>query len=387
MSSPDELYWQIALTMIPGIGIVRAHRLADHFKSAKAIFHASFGELAYIGKDSKSASEIKHFNKGKEVDQTIAYVQRHGIQTLFLSDDAYPSRLKKCYDPPVLLYYMGNVPLNRQHILSVIGTRTPSDYGRQLTATLLKELANYDVLVVSGLADGIDAQAHRCALGNRLPTVGVLGHGLDTIYPTDNRSLAKEMLSNGGLLTEFRQRTPPSTFNFPRRNRIVAGMSDATVIVETAIKGGSMVTASLAFGYNREIFAFPGRTTDFRSSGCHALIRQNKAALVTSASDIAYYLNWEPVKKTPAAGTSPGSTSPNVADATTSGRLPDGAAFSEHAPLLQLLQNEQSMHVDELRRRSGLPATTLAAALLTLEWQQIIESLPGNRYRLSNAIT
>ncbi len=370
MHTPDDIFWQIALTLIPGIGCVRAKTLLEHFGSARAVFDAPLEALEAI--DRPRAAALKRFKNFRAVEQTLAFVRKHHISILCLADPDYPSPLRECFDPPTLLYYKGNVSLNHPRIVSVIGTRTPSPYGKQLTATLLKELAAYDVLVVSGLADGIDALAHRSALASGLSTIGVLGHGLDTLYPADNRLLAKEMLRQGGLLTEFPQSTPPAKQNFPRRNRIVAGLAGAVIIVETNMTRGSMITAGLALGYGRDIYTFPGRTTDAKSSGCNALIRQNKAALITCAADLAWMRNWRPAtEKSPLLPVS-GRSIPAAA------ALPD----PDQETLRRLLQNAPAMHVDELQLQSRLSPTMLAAALLSLELQQIVESLPGQRYRL-----
>jgi DNA processing protein len=390
MHSDEEVFWQIALTLVPGIGCVLAKALAEHFASARDIFRATEDELVRVEKMHPGAAKrIKQFDQFRQADQTLAFTIKHGVRVIFLTDPGYPSRLRQCTDPPTILYYKGNAPLNHRHILSIIGTRLPSDYGKHLTIQLVKDLSAYDVLVVSGLADGIDALAHRCALGNGLPTVGVLGHGLDMIYPPDNRLLAKEMLSQGGLLTEFREGTPAAKFNFPRRNRIVAGISEATVILETGVKGGSIVTASLASGYNREIFAFPGRTTDTKSSGCHALIRQNKAALVTGAADIAYHLNWA----APERGYDKGRRAAGKAMENGGGPAPDSTApgspgngyeeGSREGVIHSLLSaHVPGVHLDELIVKTGFDSSSLAVILLTMELEQVIESLPGMRYRL-----
>lgn len=368
-SDEDEVFWQIALTLVPKIGPVLAAALIKHFGSARAVFRAAKSELAQVTKMNQSAADaLTKFHDFRPAEQTLAFTARHDIRVVLLDDPDYPFRLRECTDPPTVLYYKGNAPLNQQRVLSVIGTRTPSDYGKKLTALLLEGLAAYGVLVVSGLADGIDGLAHRGALEYGLYTIAVLGHGLDTIYPADNRLLAKEMLNQGGLVTEFREGTPLVKFNFPRRNRIVAGMSQATVIVETGTRGGSIVTASLASGYDREIFAFPGRTTDTRSSGCLALIRDHAARLITGAEDIAHHFNWD----LPGTGHK--------------GRIQTGPLFEEGSPeslIVSLLrQNESGLHLDELILKTGLSSTGLAALLLTLELERALESLPGMRYRL-----
>jgi DNA processing protein len=342
MLSEEERYYRIALTLVPQVGPKRAKAILDRYGSARA---------AFVDDNPGLVCDFA------AVDRTVAFTRKHGIRVLCPCDPEYPSRLKLCADPPSVLYYKGAADLNPAHVLSIVGTRTPSPYGQQVVRTLIEGLAPFGVLVVSGLADGIDTLSHRYALDNGLPTVGILGHGLQMIYPARNRLLARAMLERGGLLTEFREDAGPETFNFPRRNRVVAGIPEATVIIESGIRGGSMVTAKLAGGYNREVFAIPGRITDERSQGCLALIRDNAAALVTGAGDIARMLGWEQ-------------------------RTPQPRPEIRTHPLLDLLRDRDSVHVDELRARSGLSATELALALLTLELERTIEVLPGTRYRL-----
>ncbi|TDW95711.1 DNA-processing protein DprA [Dinghuibacter silviterrae] len=342
MLPEDELYYRVALTMVPGIGPRRHRQLLDHFSSAAAVFRSGL---------------LPEFDNFKAVDRTFTFARKHNIGIYCPGDPRYPAQLLECSDAPPILYYKGIADLNHQRILAVVGTRTPSSYGQQMVRSLVGELASCDVLIVSGLADGIDTWAHRAALDNGLPTVGVLGHGLQRIYPEGNRLLAASMLDKGGLLTEYRQDQGPETFHFPMRNRIIAGMAVATVVVESRSQGGSLITAELAKGYHREVFALPGRVTDGRSQGCLALVRDNVAALVTGGADIARMLGWE----TPTPKTKP--------------------VTSIH-PLLDLLRDRDSIHLDELLERTGLSSAELAARLLELELEQAIEALPGNRYRL-----
>ena len=398
----EDTYYQIALTLVRGIGPILGKALVDHFKSAKAIFQATEEELIEHGQiHAAAARAIKDFNQFARVKKTLAFIEKHGIQTLFLSDLAYPKRLLDCPDPPTLLYYKGTVPFCERYMVSIVGTRTPTDYGKQLTRELLRGLSVYNPLVVSGLADGIDTLVHRHALDYGLSTIGVLGHGMDTIYPPGNRLLAKEIIHQGGLISEYREGVPAAKYNFPRRNRIVAGISEAVVIVETAVKGGSIVTASLAHGYHRDVFAFPGRTTDLKSIGCNTLIRQNKAAIVTSAADIAYYLDWEKPGKSArkdqrgsaqASGqtdadaidsrnsqTGAGTTAPSE-PANAGPRFPEGSPERHLCTLLS--QSPSPLHIDALIAQTGMGASTLAALLLSLELDGSVESLPGMRYRL-----
>ena len=295
----SELVYQLALTLIPNIGPVQAKILLQQFDVAE-IFKAKKGELERIeGIGTIRAESIKSFTGFSKAEDEIAFIEKYKIKPLFITDKDYPKRLLNCYDSPTLLYYKGEADLNSGKIIAVIGTRNHTEYGKQVTEELIRELTEQNVVVVSGLAYGIDAIAHKAAVKNNLKTVGVLGHGLDQVYPSQHTGLAKEMLrAGGGLLTEFRSKTKPDKHNFPTRNRIVAGMSDATIIIETGIKGGSMITAELANNYNKDVFAYPGRVNDGKSAGCNYLIKNNKAVLLTDAQELIELMNWDE-KKTP----------------------------------------------------------------------------------------
>ena len=290
----DNLLHRVALTLVPNIGPVQAKILVDHFGDATAIFKAKKSTLESLeGIGGIRARSIASFSDFKKAEEELAFIEQYKITPLFLTDTAYPRRLVNCYDPPTLLYYRGKADLNASKIIAVVGTRSKTDYGRQLTEKLLAELEDQQVVVVSGLALGIDAVAHKTALKHSIPTVAVVAHGLDKIYPIEHTLLAKDIIkADGGLLTEFRSNTKPDKHNFPSRNRVVAGMSDAIIVIETDTRGGSMITAELANGYNKDVFAFPGRTTDTKSAGCNHLIKNNKAILLTGAQDIIDMLGW-----------------------------------------------------------------------------------------------
>lgn len=362
----NDLLYQIALTAVPNIGAVQAKILVNHFGNAEAIFKASKKELENIeGIGSVRAKSIKEFEDFKDAEEEIDFIEKYRIRPLFMLDEDYPKRLLHCYDSPTLLYYRGNADLNAARIINIIGTRNNTDYGKQMTDLIVEELQSLQVLIVSGLAYGIDALAHKAAVQNNLPTVGVLAHGLDTIYPPAHKGLAKQMLLNGGLLTEFRQNTKADRHNFPKRNRIVAGMSDACIIIETAAKGGSMITAELANGYNRDVFAVPGKVTDTKSAGCNNLIKNHKAVVFTDTEDLIESLGW--VVKKPKA-------------------KKQKELFIELSPdeqrLVDLLKEKESLHIDELFIKSGLNSSSVAAAMLSLEFQNVVASLPGKMYKL-----
>ena len=350
---------------------MHARILAQHFGNAANIFRARPADLEKIeGIGTVRANAIHTFKRFEEAEKEIAFIEKYRIKTLFLSDAGYPQRLLHCYDPPTLLFYQGQANLNTSHIVSVIGTRNNTDYGKQLVEKLIKDLSSHGVLVVSGLAFGIDALAHKYAMKNGLPTVGVLAHGLDVIYPPEHAGLAREMIKQqGGLLTEFRSGTKPDKHHFPSRNRIVAGLSDAVVVVETGIKGGSMITAGLANGYNKDVFAFPGRTTDAKTAGCLQLIKNNKAVLLTEAADLVTLMGWE--------------------EKAALKKKKQKEIFIElsepEQKIVDMLREKDSLHIDEIHTRCAFSNSTIAAAILNLELEQVVESLPGKVYRLMTA--
>ena len=365
--SPMELLYQIALSQIPHIGYVHAKILIEHFGTAQSIFQAKLHELERLeGIGTVRAQSIQAFRDFSNAEKEIRFMEKYRIQPLFLKDPAYPQRLLHCYDPPTLLYYKGNADLNASRIIAIVGTRSNTEYGKQFTERLVKELAAVNVLVVSGLAFGIDACAHKAALKNSLQTIAALGHGLDTIYPSEHTGLAKEMVKQGGLLTEFPSKTKPDKHNFPSRNRLVAGMCDAVVLVETGIKGGSMITGELAQGYNRDVFAVPGRTTDTKSAGCNYLIRNNKAILLTEAKEIIDIMGWEETIK--ASSKQQRTLFVELSDA--------------EKTIVNILQEKESVSVDEINLKSGLSSSTIAAALLNLEIQNVAHVQPGKMYSL-----
>ena len=367
---PSELLYRIALTMVPQIGCVQARLLLQQFGTAEAVFKTSAALLEKIeGIGALRARAIRRFNLFDRAEKELVFIEKYDIRPLFITDAEYPKRLLHCYDAPLLLYFKGVADLNPSRVLSVIGTRSHSDYGKQLTEQLMATLASLDVLVVSGLAFGIDAIAHKSAMKQSLPTIGVLGHGLSKIYPSEHAQLAREMLDRGGLLTEFASGCKPDKHNFPIRNRIVAGMCDAVVVVETGLKGGSMITAELANGYNKDVFAFPGRVHDPKSTGCNQLIRNNKAVLFTEAAELISLMGWDP--------------SPTVRKIRQREFFP---TLSEHEKnILGLLSTRQRMHIDELQQLSNASASATAAAMLNLEMQGIILLQPGKMYALNPA--
>ena len=264
-----------------------AKMLVSHFGDAESVFKASPGKLLRVpGIGTKIISQLNFREALKKAEEELRFIEKNDIEIIFYTDSAYPKRLKNCSDSPVLLFSKGNANLNVQHVVSIVGTRNATEYGKHLCRQLVEELQQYNVLVVSGLALGIDVTAHKEAVKLNMPTVGVLGHGLDRLYPSQNRSTADKMILNGALLSEYPSGTIPDKENFPQRNRIVAGMADATVVIEAGVKGGALITAEIANSYNRDVFAFPGRVGDNYSEGCNFIIRNNKAQLLTCAADL-----------------------------------------------------------------------------------------------------
>jgi len=366
-SMKNELVYQLAIAAVPNIGPIHAKTLTEHFESASAIFKATPAQLERIeGIGPVRAAAIRSFRDFERIEKEVRFMEKFQIRPLFLTNPDYPQRLLNCCDAPPVLFYKGNADLNTAHIVSVIGTRSNTEYGKWLTETLVQELSPYDTLIVSGLAFGIDALAHKTALKYQLPTLGVLAHGLDTMYPSQHKQLAREILaSEGGLLTEFRSETKPDKHNFPARNRIVAGMSDAIVVIETGIKGGSMITAELANSYNKDVFAFPGKTTDAKSAGANELIRSNKAMLLTDAKQLVEIMGWiDEAKKKPVQ------------------QKMYVSLNAEEQKLAQLLAQKETVHIDELNMHSGLSGSIVAATLLNLELQGVLQCLPGKRYKL-----
>jgi DNA processing protein len=364
-----ELLLRLSLPLVPHIGTIQAKILVENFGSASAIFTAKESALKLIeGIGEIRARSIKSFKSFTRAEEEIKFIHKYGITPLFMTDEKYPKRLLNCYDSPVNLFFKGEANLNSSKIVAIIGTRNNTEYGRLLTESLIEELASLNVLIISGLAFGIDAIAHKAAVRNHLSTVGVLGHGLDQIYPSQHSSLAKEMIKNGGgLLTEFLSGTNPDKHNFPSRNRIVSGMSDATIVVETGIKGGSMITAELANDYNKDVFAFPGRVTDPKSMGCNHLIRHNKAMLLNNATELVETLNWNERTNT-----------------TVRKQKQLFIDLSENEKkIVSILEEKTATHIDELNGRSCLSNSTVAATVLELELRNIVRALPGKLYRLT----
>lgn len=366
----SELLYQLALTLIPNIGPVQAKILLQHC-NAEEIFHAKKTFLEKIeGIGPIRAASIAAFKNFSQAEEEIKFIEKYKINPLFVTDATYPKRLLNCYDSPTLLFYKGDADLNVAKIVAIVGTRSHTDYAKQVTEKLVKELTEQNITVVSGLAFGVDAIAHKASVKNGLPTIGVLAHGLDQIYPPENAGLAKDMIKhNGGLLTEFRSKSKPDKHNFPTRNRIVAGMSDATIVIETGLKGGSMITAELANSYNKDVFAIPGKVTDVKSSGCNYLIKNNKAMLLTDAAELIQVMQWEDKAKSKKEKRSQRELFIEMT--------------ADEKIVVTILREKETVHIDEINGKSGLSSSAVAGAMLNLELQGVISSKPGKMYSLS----
>ncbi len=361
------LIYQIGLTLLPGVGDVLGKKLVAYCGGVEAVFRQKRDALEKIpGIGGKLVSSILSQNVLHRAEEEIKFIEHNNITPLFYLDKAYPELLKHCIDSPLMLYYQGSTSLNVRRIISIVGTRKATDYGRSVCEKIIRGLAEYNVLIVSGLAYGIDTCAHRTALDHQLKTIGVLGHGLDRIYPYTNRGLASKMLDQGGLLTEFMSNTMPDRENFPKRNRIIAGIADATLVIEAAKTGGALITASIANSYNRDVFAVPGRVGDTWSEGCNIYIKENKAALVQDAIDIALVLGWE--KKS--------DKQPSI----------QRELFIELSPeeekIVSIMRTNGNLGIDDITIKSEMPASKVAAALLSLEFQGLVRAMPGKVFKL-----
>ncbi len=364
----NDLYYKIAISKIPKIGAILSKNLIAYCGGAKEVFQSKKNELLKVpGIGEGMARDI---SKGMDVGLKLAekechHLDKNNIKALFYLDEEYPQRLKHYHNCPVILYYKGNADINHKRIIAIVGTRKPSLHGKLNCEELVEGLAAYDTLVVSGLAYGIDVTAHTKCLNQGIPTIGVLGHGMSMVYPAEHRKVAKEMTMNGGLLTEFTHDTSPEREFFPMRNRIIAGMCDALVVVETASKGGSMISAHIANDYSKDVFAIPGRLNDKMSAGCNHLIKTHKASLLESVADIAYVLRWESKE---------GQT----------GR--QKSMFIElnkkEQQIVDLLKEAEDLSVDKLCHKTKINSGEMASLLLNLEFKGLVKPKPGKRFVL-----
>jgi DNA processing protein len=290
----EELFYLLALQKVELVGDIVAKKLLNHFGNAKEVFQSKGSKLGSIdGIGSILIRNLKDKSVFEKAEKELQFIKENHIDTLFFQDDNYPDKLKHCIDGPVLLFSSGNIDFKNRKIISIVGTRQITSYGMECCKKLIADLAPLNPIIVSGFAYGVDIVAHQAAMENKLQTIGVVAHGLNQIYPKVHTKYVAKMEEKGGFLTEFWSNSNPDKENFVKRNRIVAGMSEATIVIESADKGGSLITANMAVDYNRDVFAFPGRSTDKYSQGCNNLIKTQKANLMTSAADLIYMLNWD----------------------------------------------------------------------------------------------
>ncbi len=354
--------------MQPGLGPVNTRNLVAYCGSVEEVFRQKQKLLVKIpGIGPQTALSLAKLDTFQRAETELKFIKNHEIEALFFTDEKFPQRLHHCADAPVLLYYKGSVSLNNPRMVAIVGTRSATEYGKVFTEQLIADLKSADVTIVSGLAFGIDIKAHRSAMHCAIPTLGVVAHGLDRIYPAQHSHFAARMTANGGLLTEYPSDTIPDRENFPSRNRIVAGICDVVVVVEAAGKGGALITADIANSYNRDVFAVPGRVGDEFSVGCNAFIRQNRAALLTSAKDLLDAMSWE-----------------------TSQVAPDKPAIQRQL-FVQLGPDEEKicgvlkagkMDADNLAWQAGMPVSQVNSVLLKLELKGVLRAMPGRIYQL-----
>jgi DNA processing protein len=368
-TTQDKLY-QIALTLIPKIGDVLVRQLISYCGSAEEAFKTPIPKLLKIPNIGKTiAQNLQDKTVLENAWNIIQEADKQGVELLFYTDKNYPNRLKTLYDAPVLLYYKGRADLNVQKTVAIVGTRQSTEYGKNITEQIVSELSSYNPLIVSGLAYGIDIVAHKACLKNNVPTVGVMASGIDLIYPSQHKNTSIQMQEIGGILTEQTFKTDPDPRFFPQRNRIIAGMADATIVVEAAVKGGALITAEYANNYHRDVFAVPGQIGKSFSEGCNKLIKENKAQIFTGIKDIVEALNWD------MEGHERSKNQESVIDFSN---------FTENeSQVMALLHKNQEMHIDDLAWQSQIYVASLSSLLLNLEFQGFIKSLPGKKYKIS----
>lgn len=357
-----ELHYKVGLSFLFGIGPKKASQLVAKLGSPEAVFIENIRELHKATGIRNSVLENLQRQKALEkATEQLEFVAKNKLHVHFFLDANYPRRLKQCVDAPIILYSMGNFDINPKRTLAIVGTRNASDYGKMLCSELIESLVDQDIQVISGLAYGIDILAHRACVGSSIQTIGVLGHGLDRIYPYSHRKTAVQMLENGGLITEFPVGTNPDRENFPMRNRIVAGMADALVVVESRRKGGSLITAELANDYNKDVFAYPGAIGSKNAEGGHYLIREDKAHLITNGGDLLVKMGWEQKPQTQTV-------------------IPMELSPTENM-IYTYLDDNGTRHPDEISMSISVPISELQGHLLHLELKGVVRNVPGKGYQ------
>ncbi len=366
MLSKNELRYTLALQRIPNLGDISAKKLLRKMGSAEAIFNEKKSNLAKInGIGSLRLKEINLQFQLEQADEELQFIEENNIEFSYFKDKNYPENLKHCIDAPILFFKRGNIDLAGKKIISIVGTRKITSYGNAFCQNLIEELAPLNPIIVSGLAYGVDICAHKAAMENKLQTIACLAHGLNQIYPKDHKKYISKIEENGGFITEFWSSDAFDRNNFLKRNRIIAGLSEATIVIESAEKGGSLVTADIANSYNREVFAVPGRATDSQSRGCNTLIKQQKAQLLTSAADIIYMLGWELQ-----ANQKPKQTQLFV------------ELDEEEKVVFSFLKEKEKELLDIIALECNIPAYKAASILMNMELKGVVRPLPGKLFQL-----
>jgi len=366
VTDPSRYFYEIALTFLPKVGDVLAKNLISYCGNAEKVFKASKGKLLKIpGIGAKTVAAIQSAQVLERAEAELEFIGKNNIRLCSFYEKAYPLRLRSCADSPVVLYYKGSADLNAYRMVSVVGTRHATTYGKESCEKLIADLAKYKVLVVSGMAYGVDICAHRAALKHDIPTIAVLAHGLDRLYPGQHRETARQMVANGGLLTDYPSGTNPDKEHFPRRNRIIAGICEMLIVVETAKRGGSIITAELANGYNRDVFAVPGNINRQYSQGCNYLIKTNKAGLIDKVDEVAEVLGWP--EKTAEAKPRQAETFVELS--------------AQEKKVAGILQKQVTTSFDDLVLKTRLSSSEISNILLSLEFNGLVRSLPGKIYK------
>lgn len=367
--SPEEKLYQLALILAEGVGDITIRQLIAYCGSAQNVIKSTIGKLVKIpGIQENTARKILKTDNLVLAEKQLQIAEKQNVNLLFYLDEAYPERLKRQYDAPAFLYYKGNCNLNQTKIIGIVGTRNASEYGKRVTDEIVHDFQSQNVLIVSGLAYGIDIAAHKASLKYGLPTIGVMASGLDFMYPAVHQKTADLMCQNGGILSEHSFGRKPDPRYFPARNRIIAGMSDAVIVVEAAAKGGALITAEYANNYHKEVFAVPGNIGTNTSEGCNLLIKNNKAQIYTSSKDIIEALNWDLLSK---------ENLPQAAP-----KLDMSQFSDDEAQVISILREKGEIQIDELAWVSQLHMNKLASLLLNLEFQGIVKSMTGKKYGL-----
>jgi DNA processing protein len=364
--SDQELFYLLALLKVDGVGDIMAKKLLVNCSKAEDVFKTKTNQLAAIdGVGSALLKNLKDKSIFEKANQELEFIRKNNITVSYFQEENYPDRLKHCLDSPVLLFSGGNINLKNKKIISIVGTRQITSYGTECCRKLIEDLIPLDPVIVSGFAYGVDIVAHQFAMDYNLQTIGVLAHGLNQVYPRTHKKYMAKMEENGGFITEFWSSSNPDKENFVKRNRIVAGISEATIVIESADKGGSLITANLANDYNRDVFAVPGRVTDRYSQGCNDLIKTQKANVLTSAADLIYVLNWDLEKK------------PKVIQQQLFIDLnPDEQKIYDF-----LLKNGKEL-LDIIALECDLPIFKISGTLLNMELKGIIRPLPGKMFEV-----